>query len=137
MFAVVALGFVAFSSFLQSAGVSNHVLPLVKDWWGSGGGHPSYSAGQNMQCILAIQDGFAGPAQIDTAVEAFKQVISAKCGASIQHRLDMFVPPSDNPTFGFECRAAARASCGGAISSLFSFVRVLYYTCSGLPLIFH
>eukprot|EP01046_Picozoa_sp_COSAG06_P098619 COSAG06_NODE_44722_length_361_cov_0.683206_1_plen_90_part_10 len=81
----------------------------VRDWWGAGGPHPSHALGQNLQCILAIQDGFAGEAKIDTAIEAFVLVIDKKCGASIKHRLDMFLPQSKAPTFGFQCRDAARA----------------------------
>jgi hypothetical protein len=108
---LVVLGFVACDAGLQYIGVSNQVLPLVKDWWGAGGPHPSHALGQNLQCILAIQDGFAGEAKIDTAIEAFVLVIDEKCGASIKHRLDMFLPQSKAPTFGFQCRDAARAPC--------------------------
>ena len=50
--------------------------------------------------MMNLQDSEAGPALIGTAKEAFEVVINQKCGASIQHRLDMFVPPSSPASFG-------------------------------------
>lgn len=115
---LVMLGFVACDAGLQFLGVSNHVLPLVRDWWGAGNGHPSHTLGQNLQCILAIQDSSAAPL-VGTAQEAFELVITGKCGASIQHRMDMFTPKSRTSTFGFQCRDWARASCSEWESEFF------------------
>jgi hypothetical protein len=108
---LVMLGFVACDAGMQHFGVSNQVLPLLKDWWGVGNGHPSHSLGQNLQCILAIQDSSAGVASVGVSANAVDMVISQKCGASIQHRMDMFPPPTQKSTFGFQCTEWARAPC--------------------------
>eukprot|EP01043_Picozoa_sp_COSAG02_P016214 COSAG02_NODE_709_length_18217_cov_13.019704_6_plen_873_part_00 len=108
---LVMLGFVACDAGMQHFQVSNQVLPLLKDWWGLGNGHPSHSLGQNLECILAIQDSSASAASVDVSTNAFDVVISQKCGASIQHRMDMFSPPTQKSTFGFQCTEWARAPC--------------------------
>jgi hypothetical protein len=108
---LVMLGFVACDAGMQHFEVSNQVLPLVKDWWGVGSGHPSHLLGQNLQCILSIQDSNAGAASVGVSANAVETVISQKCGASIQHRMDMFTPTTQGSAFGFQCRDWARAPC--------------------------
>ena len=116
---LVMLGFVASDAGLQSAQVSNHVLPLVKAWWGYGAhDHPSHKLGQNLQCILAIQES-ATAALVGVAREAVETVIERKCGASIQHRMDMFTPHGERSLFNFQCRDQARASCSDWESEFF------------------
>lgn len=108
---LVMLSFVASDAGLQANGTSNQVLPLVKDWWGIGDGHPSHTLGQNLQCIMAVQDSSASGDMLGTAMPAFELVIEAQCGASIQHRMDMYGPQGKAPTYGFQCREMAREAC--------------------------
>ena len=117
---LVMLGFVASDAGLQSVGVSNHVLPLVKAWWGYGEHeHPSHTLGQNLQCILAIQESRSLGALIGVAREAVETVIERNCGASIQHRMDMFTPRDSSSLYNFQCRDEARASCSDWESEFF------------------